>query len=131
MKKKLTGFFADLHIKLLCFLFAVATVFILSYGIQSKRVITLPLEVVMPVGYRATSYIPDSADVIIQGTEDRIYMVNAEKFSVTADFSGVDRTGVSAVPVTINYEGTEDSLNFSAITIYSVPSRIRVYFEAL
>jgi len=131
MKKKLSIFFADFHIKLLCFLFAVATVFILSYGLQSRRVITLPLKVVMPVGYKATSYIPDSADVIIQGTEDRIYMVNAEKFYLTADFSNVNRTGVSSVPVTINYEGSGDSLNFSSITIYSVPSSIRVYFEVL
>jgi len=131
MKKKLTGFFADFHIKLLCFLFALGTVFLISYGVQSKRVITLPLEVVLPTGYKAVSYIPDRADVIVQGTEDRIYMVNAEKFSVKADFTAVNKTGVSAVPVIISYDGSEDSLNFSEITVYSTPSTVKVYFETL
>lgn len=131
MKKKLSGFFADFHIKLLCFLFALGTMFLISYGVQSKRVITLPLEVVMPSGYKAVSYIPDRADVIVQGTEDRIYMVNAEKFSVRADFTGVNKSGVSSVPVTISYDGSYDSLNFSEVTVYSSPSVVKIYFEEI
>lgn len=124
------GFFSNWQAKLVSFLLAVATVFLVTFGFQQKREIKLPINVVLPQSeYKAVSLIPTDAVLIVQGTEDRIYMLNADLFSITADFSNVDHEGVSSVPVVIEYDAPTDAFDFSEISFYTDPASVRIYFE--
>lgn len=120
--------FYNWQIKIICFLLAVLVYFVLVYSIQSSRVITLPLEVTLPEDYVAQSNIPTSVDLVIQGTEDRIYMIDVSRFSVNADFSTVNREGVNYAVVDIETGELEKYIDLSEISIYTRPSQVKVYF---
>lgn len=121
--------FKNWQIKFTCLLLAVAVYFLAIYAIQDKREITVPLQVTLPSEYHATSIIPDSVTVVIKGTEDRIYMVDITKLVAEADFSNVEREGVSSVPVILNTSVYEDVMSLENITIYTQPASVKVYFE--
>ena len=130
MSAKRHNFFANWQAKIICFLLALATVFVVTYGLQQKREVKLPLEVNLPAnGYKAVSLIPTEVTLVIQGTEDKIYMVNADNFSLSADFTNVSHEGVCSVPVNIQFNGSSDALDFSQITLYTDPATVRIYFE--
>lgn len=120
--------FYNWQIKIICFLLAVLVYFVLVYSIQSSRVITLPLEVTLPEDYVAESNVPVSVDLVIQGTEDRIYMIDVSRFSVSADFSTVNREGVNYAVVNIETGELEKYIDLSEISIYTRPSQVKVYF---
>jgi len=124
------GFFSNWQAKLVSFLLAVATVYLVVFGFQQKREIKLPITVILPQSeYKAISLLPQEAVLVVQGTEDKIYMLNADLFSITADFSSVDHEGVSSVPVTIKYDAPVEALDFSSISLYTEPASVRIYFE--
>ena len=120
--------FYNWQIKIICFLLAVLVYFVLVYSIQSSRVITLPLEVTLPEDYVAESNVPVSVDLVIQGTEDRIYMIDVSRFSVSADFSTVNREGVNYAVVNIETGEREKYIDLSEISIYTRPAQVKVYF---
>ena len=95
--------FYNWQVKIISFLLAVFVYFILLFSIQNSRTISLPVEVVMPKGYVATSNVPTSIDLVIQGTEDQIYLIDVSKISLKVDFSMVDRVGYS--PALTSYSG--------------------------
>ena len=121
--------FYNWQAKIISFLLAVFVYFILMFSIQNSRTISLPVEVIMPNGYVATSNVPTSIDLVIQGTEDQIYLVDVSKISLKVDFSMVDRVGVSYATVQINMEDLASYVDTSAISIYTKPSQVRVYFS--
>lgn len=121
--------FKNWQVKIVCLLIAIAVYFIASYAIQQKREITIPLNVILPTEYHATSIIPDSVNVIIMGTEDQIYMVDTSSLKASADFSRVDREGVSSVPVVVDKSVYKDIISLDNITIYTEPASVRIYFE--
>ncbi|MGX8685192.1 MAG: hypothetical protein ACSW73_00030 [Spirochaetales bacterium] len=124
------GFFSNWQAKLVSFLLAVATVYLVVFGFQQRREITLPLTVILPeTEYEAISLIPQEAVLVVQGTEERIYMLNADRFSITADFSKVDHEGVSSVPVTIKYDAPSEAFDLSKISLFTEPASVRIYFE--
>ena len=122
--------FYNWQAKIISFLLAVFVYFILLFSIQNSRTISLPVEVVMPNGYVATSNVPTSIDLVIQGTEDQIYLVDVSKITLKVDFSMVDREGVSYATVQINMEDLSSYVDTSAISIYTKPSQVRVYFSS-
>ena len=115
--------------KILSFLLAVFVYFILLFSIQNSRTITLPVEVVMPHNYVATSNVPNSIDLVIQGTEDQIYLIDVSKISLKVDFSKVDREGVSYATVQIDINDLASYVDTSAVSIYTKPSQVKVYFS--
>lgn len=121
--------FYNWQAKVISFLLAVFVYFILMFSIQNSRTITLPVEVVMPNGYVATSNVPSSIDLVIQGTEDQIYLIDVSKISLKVDFSMVDREGVSYATVQINLNDLDSYVDTSAVSIYTKPSQVRVYFS--
>ncbi len=114
--------------KLLCFLLAVLVYFVLVFSIQTSRTVTLPVEVKLPSNYVAQSNVPTSVNLVIQGTEDQIYMIDVSQISLTADFSTVNREGVNYATVQINTNGLEYHIDMSALHVYTEPSQLRVYF---
>ena len=122
--------FYNWQAKIISFLLAVFVYFILMFSIQNSRTITLPVEVVMPEGYVATSNVPSSIDLVIQGTEDQIYLIDVSKISLKVDFSMVNREGISYATVQIDINELASYIDTSAVSIYTKPSQVRVYFSA-
>ena len=121
--------FYNWQAKIISFLLAVFVYFILLFSIQNSRTITLPVEVIMPKDYVATSNVPSSIDLVIQGTEDQIYLVDVSKITLKVDFSMVNREGVSYATVEIDMNDLSSYVDTSAISIYTKPSQVRVYFS--
>ena len=121
--------FYNWQAKIISFLLAVFVYFILLFSIQNSRTITLPVEVVMPNGYVATSNVPNSIDLVIQGTEDQIYLIDVSKISLKVDFSTVDREGVSYATVQIDINDLASYVDTSAVSIFTKPSQVKVYFS--
>ena len=121
--------FYNWQIKIICFLLAVLIYFVLFYSIESSRTMTLPLAVTLPEEYNAESIVPSTVELVIQGTEDQIYLVDVSKISLKVDFSMVDREGVSYATVDIDMQDLSSYVDTSAISIYTKPSQVRVYFS--
>ena len=118
------------QVKVLCFLLAAFTYFVLVFSIQTTRTVALTVEVTMPTGYTATSTVPSEIDLVLQGTEDQIYLIDASKIVLRVDFSHVNREGVNYADIRIDTGALGDYVDLSAISIYTQPSQMKVYFSA-
>ena len=127
--KVLQKVFYNWQVKIICFLLAVFIYFVLVFSIQTSRTLTLPLNVTLPAEYQAESIVPDSVELVIQGTEDQIYMIDVSNISVSADFSTVNREGVNYAVVEIDTGELERYIDTSMISIYTKPSQVKVYFK--
>ncbi len=116
------------QIKLICFVLAVFFYFVFVFSIDTSRTVTLPVEVKLPSDYVATSNIPSSVDLVIEGTEDQIYMIDVSRISLSVDFSNVSREGVNAAVVQIDTGDLGKYVKMSEISIYTRPGQVRVYF---
>lgn len=121
--------FYNWQVKVICFLLAVFMYFFLGLVLQDTRTIRLPLEVTLPEGYTADSNIPSSVNLLIKGTQDRIYMVDVDDVRVSVDFSAVDHEGVNTAPVVITMDGPNRSLDLSSVSISTDPTQVKIYFS--
>lgn len=121
--------FYNWQAKILCLLFSVLIYFLLVFTIQAERKVTLPVSVRMPEFYQAESNVPQNVNLVIQGTEDQIYMVDVSQISLHADFSTVNREGVSYAVVQINTNELEKHVDMSSLHLYTIPSQLKVYFS--
>lgn len=127
--KFMTKIFYNWQVKILCFLVALFVYFMLVYSVQASRSVVLPVEVALPEGYTAESTVPDSVELVMMGTEDRIYMIDVSKISLSVDFSTVNHEGISYATVNIDSSGLERFLDTSGVSIYTKPSQLKVYFS--
>ena len=118
------------QVKVLCFLLAAFTYFVLVFSIQTTRTVSLPVEVTMPSSYTATSTVPSEINLVLQGTEDQIYLIDASRIVLKVDFSHVSREGVNYADIVIDTGNLGDYIDLSAISIYTQPSQMKVYFSA-
>ena len=118
------------QVKIICLLLAVLVYFVLLFSIQSSRSMTLPLSVTLPKDYKAESTIPKSVELVIQGTEDQIFMIDPSMISVSADFSTVNREGVSYSVVEIDAGDLASYIDTTALSIFTRPSQVKVYFSS-
>ncbi len=117
------------QVKIICLLLAVLVYFVLLFSIQSSRSMTLPLKVTLPDGYKAESTIPKSVELVIQGTEDQIFMIDPAKISVSADFTTVNREGVNYAVVEIDTGDLSSYIDTTALSIFTRPSQVKIYFS--
>ena len=117
------------QVKIICLLLAVLVYFVLLFSIQSSRSMTLPLKVTLPDGYKAESTIPNSVELVIQGTEDQIFMIDPAKISVSADFTTVNREGVNYAVVEIDTGDLTSYIDTTALSIFTRPSQVKIYFS--
>ncbi|MBQ3729915.1 MAG: hypothetical protein II813_04180 [Spirochaetales bacterium] len=117
------------QVKIICLLLAVLVYFVLLFSIQSSRSMTLPLKVTLPDGYKAESTIPKSVELVIQGTEDQIFMIDPAKISVSADFTTVNREGVNYAVVEIDTGDLTSYIDTTALSIFTRPSQVKIYFS--
>ena len=118
------------QVKIICLLLAVLVYFVLLFSIQSSRSMTLPLSVTLPDNYKAESTIPKSVELVIQGTEDQIFMIDPSMISVSADFSTVNREGVSYAVVEVDAGDLASYIDTTALSIFTRPSQVKVYFSS-
>ena len=117
------------QVKIICLLLAVLVYLVLLFSIQSSRSMTLPLKVTLPDGYKAESTIPKSVELVIQGTEDQIFMIDPTKISVSADFTTVNREGVNYAVVEIDTGDLTSYIDTTALSIFTRPSQVKIYFS--
>lgn len=117
------------QVKIICLLLAILVYFVLLFSIQSSRSMTLPLKVTLPDGYKAESTIPKSVELVIQGTEDQIFMIDPAKISVSADFTTVNREGVNYAVVEIDTGDLTSYIDTTALSIFTRPSQVKIYFS--
>ena len=86
-------------------------------------------QVTLPSGYNADSNIPTSVDLVIKGTQERIYMIEVDDIHVSVDFSNVDHEGVNMAPVVITMDGPNQSLDTSSVSIFTNPTQVKIYFS--
>lgn len=118
------------QVKIICLLLAVLVYFVLLFSIQSSRSMTLPLSVTLPENYKAESTIPKSVELVIQGTEDQIFMIDPSMISVSADFSTVNREGVNYAVVEIDAGDLSSYIDTTALSIFTRPSQVKIYFSS-
>lgn len=121
--------FYNWQVKILCFIFSVLVYFVLVFSIQTERKVTLPITVTMPEFYSAESNVPASVNLVIQGTEDQIYLIDVSEISLSADFSYVNREGVNYAVVKIDTHDLGNHVDLSKINIFTEPSQLKVYFS--
>ena len=121
--------FYNWQVKILCFIFSVLVYFVLVFSIQTERRVTLPITVTMPEFYSAESNVPASVNLVIQGTEDQIYLIDVSEISLSADFSYINREGVIYAVVKIDTHDLGNHVDLSKINIFTEPSQLKVYFS--
>lgn len=126
-KNKTSG--SNWKIKVICFLLAALTYVVAAYGVQQQRRLTLPVDIKMPDNYVAVSNIPSEVELVIQGSEERIYMLKPETIKLSADFSNAGSEGVMSAPVSIDLSGLDKLADLSSISIFTEPSVLKIYFE--
>lgn len=130
MKSKIfQKIFYNWQVKIICFLLAVFGYIVLVYSVQEKRTLSLPYEIVLPQDFQVESNLPDSIDLVIMGTEDQIYLLDASNISLRVDFSTVEREGVNYATVEIDTAQMAEYVDLSNISIYTKPSQVKVYFS--
>jgi len=120
--------FENWKAKLLCFLIACLSYFVIANISQAERTVYLPVDISFPEGYSVVSNIKDSVELIISGSEEKIYMVNVDNISLSADFSDVSSEGVASRPIKINLGNDDGLINYSPVTFYTDPSVLKIFF---
>ena len=116
-----------LIIKVLSLLIAIAIFTTIRYGNLDKRSVILPLDVTLPEHLVALSLVPQEIEVIITGDNNLVYKVDPDKIKASANFSSATDSGVSSVPITLEYD-----LGFyedSTIYVRANPDVVRIKFE--
>jgi hypothetical protein len=116
----------DWPAKILSLVFAIGIYLFIQYSTIGARVVTIPLNVILPDTYVAESLVPNSVDISIKGNDDIIYLIDPDYISASIDFSFVEESGIATAPVVLDYE--ENVFNNGGIFISSEPSQFRILF---
>lgn len=112
-------------VKILSVVFAVALYLIVNYAVSPQREVVLPLQVIAPQGFIATSSFPQTVAVTISGDDRIIHRIEPSLLVVSVDFSFVKEEGVASAPILIS---TKES-PLAADAIYMVePEVLRIFF---
>ncbi len=113
--------------KIFSLLIALFIVLAVRFMNVNDRVVTLPLNVLLPEGYEAVSLVPDTVEAVITGPDSIIYLVDPSEISASADFSSVSGSGIARVPVMLEYQ--ENIYTRDGLVVSARPSSVRILFE--
>lgn len=111
--------------KVISLVMAVLLYLVVTFMTVQQREIDIPLQVVLPTSYIATSTIPENVKVIISGEDRAIHMIDPTSIEASVDFTFVSKEGVSAAPIVLSHA---DYPLTSEITIRVSPEQLRVFF---
>ncbi|HLW22320.1 MAG TPA: hypothetical protein VKZ39_03975 [Sphaerochaetaceae bacterium] len=115
-------------IKVISLLLAISVYLVISYATLDTRRVEVPLHVVVPVGYEATSTIPDSVTLVIRTDERYIGMIDPTAVTAIADFSAVSQDGVATVPVLLEADSSFVDIE---VSFTSEPELVKIFFRRL
>ena len=128
MRNKLSMFLLDeWKPKLISLILALCVFFFVIFNDNSSRVVTIALDVIMPIEYEAESLIPTSVDLEINGNDDIIYLIDPNLVTAKADFSFVNKEGISSVSVELKYD--EKMFSKGNISLSTKPSNVKISFK--
>nr|WP_321307296.1 hypothetical protein [uncultured Sphaerochaeta sp.] len=127
LNKYLQGALYNWPAKVLSLVFAVLVYAFIQFSTMGARVVSIPIEVHLPISLEAESLVPASIEVSIQGNEDIIYLINPESIEASLDFSSVDEAGIATAPVVLRYE--EDVFESAGIALQAEPQYYRILFN--
>ena len=113
--------------KIFSLLIALFIVLAVRFMNVNDRVVTLPLNVLLPEGYEAASLVPDTVEAVITGPDSIIYLVDPTEITASADFSSVSGSGIARVPVMLEYQ--ENIYTRDGLVVSARPSSVRILFE--
>jgi len=89
-------------VKVFSLVLAIGIYLVVNYATLDQRKVDIPLQVVLPGGYEATSTILDSVTLVIRTDARHIGMIDPSVLTATADFSSVDSEGAHSVPILLS-----------------------------
>ncbi len=113
-------------IKVISLLLAMSVYLVISYATLNTRRVEIPLQVVIPAGYEATSTVTESVTLIIRTDERYIGMIDPTAVTAIADFSAITQEGVATVPVLLK---TDPSFVEIEVSFTSNPEQVKVFFQ--
>jgi hypothetical protein len=113
-------------IKVLSLVFAISFFLVVRYATLDSREVELPLHVINPKNFIASSALPNTILVKISGEDREIHLIDPSEILVSVDFSFVRQEGVASAPVVLDYGTTPYKTN---ITFAAEPEFLRVYFS--
>lgn len=116
----------DWPAKTLSLVFAIGIYLFIQYSTIGARVVTIPLQVKLPESYSAESLVPNSVDISIKGNDDIIYLIDPDYITASIDFSFVEKPGIAAAPVVLDYE--ENVFNNGGVFVSAEPAQFRILF---
>jgi hypothetical protein len=113
-------------IKVFSLLLAVALYLVIHFTTMATVTLFIPLRVIEPVGFSATSTVDDSVELSIYGDKKYIYLINPSAIEATADFSTVSKSGVATRDVMLSYDDTlfDIELNFT-----TDPESVKIFYQ--
>ncbi|MEA4864330.1 MAG: CdaR family protein [Sphaerochaeta sp.] len=128
LNKHLQAFIYNWPAKVLSLVFALLVYAFIQYTTLGARVVTIPLEVLLPERYEPESLVPASVEVSIRGNEDVIYLINPNSIQASVDFSAVKQEGIATAPVILVYD--EQVFDSADIALSANPTQFRILFTA-
>ncbi|NCD06086.1 MAG: hypothetical protein EOL97_08195 [Spirochaetia bacterium] len=128
MKNKISLYLLDnWKPKLISFILALCFFFLYLFSNNSSRIVTIPLDVYLPIGYQAESLIPNSVDLEISGNNNIIYLIDPNLIKAKVDFSSIQKEGISTENIELEY----DSKIFSKenISLNTKPATVKISFK--
>lgn len=113
-------------VKVFSLVLAIGLYLVVNYATMDQRKVEIPLQVLLPAAFEATSTVPDSVTLVIKADARHIGMIDPSRISAVADFSAVDSEGAVSVPVLLVAERSYIALEVSLATD---PETIRVYLS--
>ena len=128
MKNKISLYLLDnWKPKLISLFLAICVFFFYMFSTNSSRIVTIPLEVIIPIELEAESLVPTSVELEINGDNDIIYLVDPTLVEAKADFSEIEDEGISSVPVELNYD--EKMFSKGNISLSTNPATVKISFK--
>ncbi|MCY1152697.1 MAG: hypothetical protein PQJ45_06400 [Sphaerochaetaceae bacterium] len=128
MKNKLSLYLLDnWKPKLISLFLALCVFFFYMFSTNSTRIVSIPLDVILPIEYEAESLVPTSVDLQINGNNNIIYLIDPTLVKATVDFSSVNKEGISNNPIELQYDETVFSKG--NISLSTNPATVKVSFK--
>lgn len=115
------------QVKVICLVLAISVYFLVSFSSYSDREVLIPLDVILPNEYIAESLVPQTIDLVIEGNENIIYLIDPSLVRAKVDFSNVSKEGIVSAPVLLEYE--EKVFEKGDIVLNTKPTSVRISFK--
>jgi hypothetical protein len=112
--------------KVFSLLLAIGVYLVISFATLNTRSVEIPLQVILPESYEATSTIAESVILRIRTDERYIGMIDPTAIDAVVDYSRVSQEGVASAPVLLHADPSFISID---VAFSTQPEMLRVFFK--